>query len=110
MRESKRRRLEAQGWRVGTTSEFLELTPADEAYIEVRLRLADGLRARRLKKRLTQAVFARAIRSSQSRVAKMELGDSSVSLDLLITSLLALGASRTDLATLISGRKRPPAA
>lgn len=110
MRESKRRRLEAKGWRVGTTSEFLDLTPADEAYIELRLRLADGLRARRLKKRLTQAAFARAIRSSQSRVAKMELGDSSVSLDLLITSLLALGVSRTDLATLISGRKRRPAA
>ena len=109
MRESRRRRLEAKGWAVGTTTEFLDLTPADEAYIELRLRLADGLRARRQKKRLTQTAFAKAIRSSQ-RVAKMELGDPTVSLDLLITSLLALGASRTDLAALISGRKRRRAA
>ena len=110
MRESRRRRLEARGWVVGTTAEFLNLTPADEAYIELRLRLADGLRARRQKRRLTQSAFAKTIRSSQSRVAKMELGDPTVSLDLLITSLLALGASRTDLAALISSRKRRSAA
>ncbi len=110
MRDSKRRRLEAKGWRVGSATEFLDLTPADEAYIELRLRLADGLRARRLRQRLTQTAFAKAIHSSQSRVAKMEVGDPAVSLDLLITSLLALGASRADLAMLISGRRRRTAA
>jgi hypothetical protein len=110
MRESKRRKLEAKGWAVGTPTEFLDLTPADEAYLELRLRLADGLRARRQKKHLTQSAFANAIRSSQSRVAKMELGDPTVSLDLLITSLLALGATRTELAALISGRRRRSAA
>lgn len=46
----------------------------------------------------------RAIRSSQSRVAKMEAGDPSVSLDLLVKSLLALGATDRDVASIIAGR------
>lgn len=110
MRDSKRRRLEAKGWSVGSAGEFLDLTPADEIYIELRLRLADGLRARRQQRRLTQTAFAKTIRSSQSRVAKMETGDPTVSLDLLISGLLALGVSRADLALLISGRRRRTAA
>ena len=105
MRESKRRKLEARGWKVGTAGEFLELSAVEEAYIELRLRLSDAIRARRLRRRLTQSALARAIGSSQSRVAKMESGDSSVSLDLLVTSLLSLGASRAELARIIS---RPP--
>ena len=110
MREAKQRRLEAKGWKVGSVREFLDLTSADEAHIEVRMRLADGLRARRLQMRLTQTASAKAVRSSQSRVAKMESGDSTVSLDLLTCSLLALEASRNDLATRISDRRRRPAA
>ena len=41
------------------------------------------------------------LKSSQSRVAKMEAGDPSVSLDLLIRSHLALGGSQQELAILI---------
>jgi hypothetical protein len=43
MGEEKRKRLESKGWRVGSTREFLDLSPDEEAYIERRLRLADGL-------------------------------------------------------------------
>ena len=42
------------------------------------------------------------LRSSQSRVAKMEAGDSSVSLDLLIRSLITLGASDRELCKIIA--------
>jgi len=45
MRESKRKRLQAKGWRVGSTKEFLELSDEEDAYIELRLKLAEGLRA-----------------------------------------------------------------
>lgn len=110
MHAAKRRRLEAAGWKFGTVAEFLELSPAEEAQIEIRLRLTDGLRAFRRKRRLTQAALAKRLGSSQSRVAKMERGDMSVSLDLLITGLLDLGASRADLAKLISGRVKHTAA
>jgi transcriptional regulator with XRE-family HTH domain len=48
-------------------------------------------------KKLTQAELARILNSSQSRVAKMEAGDPTVSIDLLIKSLLALGVSKKEL-------------
>ena len=103
MRDDKRRRLETKGWRVGTTRDFLRLSADEEAYVELRLRLAAGLKRRRIRRNLTQTELAKAVRSSQSRVAKMETGDPSVSLDLLIRTLLALGASRRELGTIISG-------
>ncbi len=102
MRETKRKRLESKGWKVGTTKEFLDLTREEEAYIELRLKLAEGLRQRRVRRRLTQVDLAKAVQSSQSRVAKMEAGDPSVSLDLLVRSLIALGTSSKELGKLIS--------
>lgn len=109
MREDKRKRLEAKGWKVGGTKEFLDLSAEEAAYIDLKLKLADGLRARRRRRRLTQVELARRVRSSQSRVAKMEAGDPSVTLDLLIRSLLALGASNRELARIISLSKGLPA-
>lgn len=105
MRRSKRERLEAKGWRFGTAQEFLGLSDEESAYVELRLRLADSLRLHRQKRNLSQTELARMVHSSQSRVAKMEGGDPSVSLDLLIRSLLALGASTRDLARAISGQR-----
>lgn len=109
MRDDKKRRLEAKGWRVGGAKEFLELSAEESAYIELKLKLADGLRQCRQRRRLTQVELARRVRSSQSRVAKMEAGDPSVTLDLLIRSLLALGASNRELARIISLSKGLPA-
>ena len=106
MRKSKKDRLEKKGWRVGTVEEFLDLNPEEVAYIELKLHLSENLRQRRKRQKLTQHDLARLIKSSQSRVAKMEGGDPSVSIDLLIRSLLALGASRKDLAKVISSSAR----
>ncbi len=103
MRAEKRKKLEGRGWRVGSARDFLELTEEDEALIEIRLRLADGLKKRRARRRITQTELAKAVRSSQSRIAKMEAGDPTVSIDLLVRTLLALGASAKDVAKLISG-------
>ena len=103
MHASKREKLESKGWKVGNAAELLGLSPGEEAYIELRLRLSSGLKARRIGARLTQAQLADAIGSSQSRVAKMEAGDPTVSVDLLVRSLLALGASDRDLARIIVG-------
>ncbi len=110
MPDRKRKRLEAKGWRVGTAKEFLGLSSQEEAYIEIKLRLAEGLRSQRIRRRMTQAEIAKAINSSQSRVAKMEAGEPSVSLDLLVRSLLALGTSRSALIRLLSARKSSTAA
>ena len=104
MDERKRKRLEAKGWKVGSAKDLLQLSGEEEAYIELRLKLADGLKARRVEQGLTQIQFAKAVQSSQSRVAKMEAGDPTVSLDLLVRSLLALGASDRELARIITLR------
>lgn len=105
MRKAKRQRLQKKGWKVGTVDEFLDLTPEEASYIELKLRLSENLRKRRQRRKLTQDQFAKLIRSSQSRVAKMETGDPSVSIDLLIRSLLALGASNRELAKVISSSR-----
>jgi predicted transcriptional regulator len=110
VREEKRRRLEAKGWTVGSTQAFLRLSDEEAAYIDLKVRLATNLRERRQSRRLTQAGLAKLLRSSQSRVAKMEAGDPAVSLDLLIRSLLILGTSRLELARIISTRSPAPAA
>ena len=103
MIDAKRKRLEARGWKVGNTREFLKLTDEEDAYVELRLKLADALKRQRIRRNLTQADLARTMKSSQSRVAKMEAGDASVSLDLLIRSLLAIGTSNKELAKVIAG-------
>ena len=110
MRSIKKKRLEAKGWKVGSAKDFLGLSPEEEAYIEIKLRLAEGLRDQRLRLQMTQTDLARKLKSSQSRVAKMEAGENSVSLDLLVRSLLALGTSSKNLIQLISTRKSIPAA
>lgn len=97
MNKEKRARLEAAGWRVGTVQEFLSLTDEEAAYIEIRLALSDELKRRRTAKRISQVKLAALLSSSQSRVAKMEAGDPSVSLDLLIRSLLATGRSPAEI-------------
>jgi ribosome-binding protein aMBF1 (putative translation factor) len=102
MRTERRKRLEAKGWKIGSIKEFLDLSDQDAAYIELRLKLARGLKARRNARGLSQTQLAKAMRSSQSRVAKMEAGDPTVSLDLLVQSLLALGASNRDLCQIIA--------
>ena len=102
MDEKKRQKLEQAGWKVGSTEEFLELTPEESNYIELKLALGSSLREMRTSKNMTQADLANLLKSSQSRVAKMEAGDPTVSLDLLVRSLLSMGLTRDTLARLIA--------
>jgi ribosome-binding protein aMBF1 (putative translation factor) len=98
MKARKRRRLEKAGWKLGSAKEFLGLTDEEEALIDLKLALARAVREERMKRELTQNELGRLLGSSQSRIAKMEAGDSSVSIDLFVRSLLRMGASRRDLA------------
>jgi hypothetical protein len=97
MERTKRKRLEAAGWQAGSAADFVGLTYEESAYVELRVRLSDALKARRIASRLSQKAVAAAIASSQSRIAKMEAADPSVSLDLLIRGLIALGVSLAEL-------------
>lgn len=102
MKIAKKRNLEAAGWKVGTVAEFLDLDATEAAMVELRVSLARTFRRRRMDRGLTQTQAARAIGSSQSRVAKMEAADASVSLDLLIRSLLALQAQPREISAAIA--------
>ena len=97
MNSARLARLKAKGWRSGSAAEFLGLSPEENYFIELKLRLADDLKKRRAKQKISQQQLATLIGSSQSRVAKMERGDASVSIDLLVKSLLAVGAKPKDL-------------
>lgn len=97
MEKDKRKLLEVHGWKVGDTQEFLSLTDEELEYIEIKIALSAKVREVREARKLTQKQTADLLGSSQSRVAKMEAGDPSVSIDLQVKSLLALGVSRQEL-------------
>jgi plasmid maintenance system antidote protein VapI len=93
MEKRKRDRLEKAGWKVGTVAEFLSLSPDEEALVEARVALTRRIRQVREARGLTQVQVAKLIGSSQSRVAKMEAADRSVSIDMMMRTLFRLGES-----------------
>ncbi len=102
MDKKKIRELEAKGFKVGDVTDFLELTEEDVRLIELRLALSRKAKEVRRRKHLTQVEVAKRIQSSQSRVAKIEAGDRSVSIDLLVRALFKLGVSKEELAEAIA--------
>ena len=101
MDKKKKKILESKGYRVGSVNEFLELSKEKSEYIELKLVLSQYLVRRRKKNNLTQVQLARILKSSQSRIAKMEKGDPTVSIDLLVKSLFVMGATKKNIAKLI---------
>lgn len=106
MQRSKRKRLESKGWVVGSTQDFLGLSTEETELVELRLRLAQGIKQQRSARGMTQTDLAKAVGSSQSRVAKMEAGDATVSIDLLVRSLLRMGTSSREIGQIIARRQR----
>ena len=105
MKNSKHTRLQARGWRVGSAADFLELTPEEAAFVATKLALSQSLRKRRTAQNISQTVLAKRLKSSQSRVAKMEAADATVSIDLLLRGLFALGAKPRDVAAALRRRR-----
>lgn len=101
MKKEKKQRLEAAGWKVGSAEEFLELSEEEAELVELKLGLAHAFKRLRTKRRLTQAQAARIIKSSQSRIAMLERGDSSVSIDLIMRGLIYLGSTRKQIGRMI---------
>ncbi len=110
MKKAKAERLKKSGWKVGTAKEFLGLSDEEAALIEMKLALAKSLKDHRIAHRMTQIDVANELGSSQSRVAKMESADVSVSMELLVRSLLVLGASRQEVGRIIGRKKATSAA
>ncbi len=97
MNTAKLKKLRAAGWKVGSARDFLKLSDEEAMLVELKLSLTNALKEARQKRRLSQTGLAKRIGSSQSRVAKIEAGDPSVSLDLIVRALFATGATRQEL-------------
>jgi hypothetical protein len=109
LKPTAKKRLERAGWKVGAAEEFLELSPEEVELVEMKLALGDLLKRRRLKKGLTQQTLARRLGSSQSRIAKLELGVRGATLDLLFRALLAAGVTTDVIARELVHKKRSAA-
>jgi transcriptional regulator with XRE-family HTH domain len=82
--------------------DLLRSGKGEARYLEIKKSLADELKRRRAARHWTQAEVARALATSQSRFARMEAGDASVSIDLLLVALLALGATPRDIGRVLA--------
>ena len=103
MTKSKKQKLEEAGFVETTVQEFLGLNEAETQLVELKVTLAKALRDRRIHDlRLSQQRLAERIGSSQSRVAKMEAGDPSVSMDLLMHALVCSGSTASDIGRMIA--------
>ncbi len=102
MDKRKLENLKSKGWKETSVSEFLNLSLEEEKIIELRIALSTALKRHRLRAKISQEVFAKKLKTSQSRLAKMEAGDRSVSLDLLIKSLFKTGIDRSELSEIIA--------
>jgi len=102
MDRKKKKALEAKGYKVGSVDEFLGLSKEESEYIELKLAFSQALAKRRKQRNLTQVQLAKILDSSQSRIAKMEKGDPTVTLDLLVKSLLAMGTTKKNIAKMIA--------
>ena len=96
MKSKLEKKLKGTGWQVGNASDFLQLSLLEAAIVEIRLALADAAKKARLQHDLSQTELAKLMLSSQSRVAKIETADPSVSIDLMIQAMLAAGAKVKD--------------
>ena len=101
MNHKQRNRLTTAGWRIGSAADFLGLSAAETLFVEIKLAFADAVRNRRAKLGITQAELGRRMHSSQTRVAKLEAGDRTVSLDLLVHALATLGCTRRQMARIL---------
>ena len=110
MEPKKQTRLESAGWQIGGISDFLDLTPEEVAFVEMKVSLARYARRLRTESRMTQTETALLLGSSQSRIAKMEAADATVSLDLLVKALLSLGATPADVGRVIASPGPTPRA
>ena len=86
-------------WVESSVQDFLPLSNTEIDLIEIRLAASRLLRTTRKQRKLTQQALAAKLHTSQSRLAKMEAGDPSVSLDLIFKSLFSQGVSRKRLAS-----------
>lgn len=102
MTPEKRARLESAGFRVGDAADFVDLSREEHETVELRVSLARLVSDLRRSTRLTQKQLAARIGSDQARISRLEAADLSVSVDQMLEAAFALGASRKDIADVLT--------
>ena len=106
MKTAKLERLQAVGWKVGSAEDFLQLNDNEARLVALKLSLISAVKKSRVKRKLSQIDLAQRMKSSQSRIAKIEAGDRSVSLDLIVRALIASGATTRDIQAAFTANER----
>ena len=88
------KRGKGKTWVETDVEELLDLSAQDLVIVEFRAALAGALQQARGRQRLTREKAAKVIGTSQAQVARMEAGQSSITIDRLIKALTALGVPR----------------
>ena len=91
MDAAKRKTIEAAGWRVGDTNDFLELSDKESQLLDIRVKLALAIRQQREAVHLSQKELGALLKTSQPRVARIERAASDVSMDQLIRAFTVAG-------------------
>lgn len=92
---------EVPRWETGSYADFLGLSADERRLVELRSAIAKAVREARTAAGLSQSALAKRIGSGQSRIAKVEIGTTEVSLDLMFQALFAAGVTLDDLETII---------
>lgn len=109
MNAGKLKKLQAAGWKVGSTKDFLKLNDEEAKLVELKLALINAVKQARQKRGLSQIELAARMGSSQSRIAKIEAGDRTVSLDLIVRAFFATGATSQELQKAFSSKEKAAA-
>ncbi len=106
MNTVRRKKLQSAVWKTGGAKDFLQLSGEEAMLVELKLFLTDAVRRSRQKRGLSQIDLALRMGSSQSRVAKIEAGDPSVSLDLIVRAFFASGGTRQELQRVFRAKEK----
>jgi predicted XRE-type DNA-binding protein len=91
MDATKRKAIEAAGWKVGDAAELLGMSDEERQLLDTRVKLALAVRRQREARRLTQKQLGVMLKTSQPRIAKIERAASDVSMDQLVRAFTAAG-------------------
>ena len=91
MEAAKRKAIEAAGWKVGDSADFLEMSKEERQLLDTRVELALAIRRQRKALHLSQKELGARLKTSQPRIAKIERAASDVSMDQLVRAFTAAG-------------------
>ncbi len=108
MEASKRKALEAAGWKMGDSADFLDLSAGERQLLDARVKLALAIRHQRESQNLSQKELGERLKTSQPRIAKIERAASDVSLDQLVRAFTAAGGKMVVKSVKSKSRKKGP--